>query len=92
VRDGARVQIIPVQKLDAIEAQDGCVAWKTGARSVLEARTLRFVRAHRSHLVRIDALARIEPFDSARHIGILPDGSPIPLSREGSARWKESPG
>lgn len=102
VRDGARVQIIPVEKLDAIEAQDDYVALKTEGKTFLKAQTLaglaaaldpkRFVRVHRSHLVRVDALARIEPFGSGSHIGILHDGSRVPLSREGYARLKESLG
>ena len=102
VRDGARVQIIPVEKLDAVEAQDDYVALKTEGKTFLKAQTLaslaaaldpkRFVRVHRSHLVRIDALARIEPFGSGSHIGILHDGSRVPLSREGYARLKESLG
>jgi len=99
VRDGARVQIIPLEKLDAVEAQDDYVALKTEGKAFLKAQTLaslaaaldpkRFVRVHRSHLVRIDALARIEPFGSGSHVGILHDGSRVPLSREGYARLKE---
>ncbi len=99
VRDGARVQIIPVEKLDAVEAQDDYVALKSEGRTFLKAQTLgslaaaldpkRFVRVHRSHLVRIDALARIEPFGRGSHIGILNDGSRVPLSREGYARLRE---
>ena len=99
VRDGVRVQIIPVEKLDAVEAQDDYVALKTEGKAFLKAQTLaslaaaldpkRFVRVHRSHLVRIDALARIEPFGSGSHVGILHDGSRVPLSREGYARLKE---
>ncbi len=99
VRDGARVQIIPVERLDAIEAQDDYVALKSEGRTFLKAQTLaslaaaldpkRFVRVHRSHLVRIDALARIEPFGSGSHVAILGDGSRVPLSREGYGRLKE---
>ena len=99
VRDGSRVHVIPVDKLDAAEAQDDYVALKTEGRTYLKAQTLtslsaaldqaRFVRVHRSHLLRIDALARLEPVGSGSHVAVLTDGSRVPVSREGYARLKE---
>jgi two-component system LytT family response regulator len=99
VRDGIRVHVIPVEKLDAAEAQDDYVALKTEGRSYLKPQTLtslaasldpaRFVRVHRSHLLRIDALARLEPAGSGSHVAVLANGSRIPVSREGYARLKE---
>ncbi|HTY41744.1 MAG TPA: response regulator [Thermoanaerobaculia bacterium] len=98
VRDGSRVHIIPVEKLDAVEAQDDYVALKSEGRTYLKQQTLaslaaaldpsRFVRVHRSHLVRLDALARLEAFGKAGHVAILADGSRIPVSREGHARLR----
>lgn len=53
---------------------------------------VRFVRVHRSHLLRLDALARIEPLGAGGHVAVLADGTRIPVSREGYARLKEKLG
>jgi len=99
VRDGSRVHIIPVESLDAAEAQDDYVALKSGGKTYLKAQTLaslaasldpaRFVRVHRSHLLRLAVLARLEAYAKGSHVAILADGSRVPVSREGHARLKE---
>jgi two-component system, LytTR family, response regulator len=99
VRDGARVHIIPVARLDAAEAQDDYVALKSEGKVCLKQQTLsslaaaldpkRFVRVHRSHLIRLDVLARLEVYAKGSYIAILADGSRVPVSREGHARLKE---
>jgi two-component system LytT family response regulator len=99
VRDGPRVHVIPAERLDAIEAQDDYVALKSGGKSYLKAQTLaslaasldpdRFVRVHRSHVVRLDAVARIEPYGRTSHVAVLTDGTRVPVSREGHARLRD---
>jgi two-component system LytT family response regulator len=41
----------------------------------------RFVRIHRSYLLNLERLARIEPDGSDTRTAILPDGSRLPVSR-----------
>jgi two-component system, LytTR family, response regulator len=99
VRDGPRVHIIPVERLDAVEAQDDYVGLKSGGRTYLKPQTLssleaaldpgRFVRVHRSHLARLDAIVRLEALAGGSHVAILADGSRVPVSREGYARLKD---
>jgi two-component system LytT family response regulator len=99
VRDGSRIHIIPVDRLDAVEAQDDYVALKTAGTTYLKAQTLaslaaeldpaRFVRVHRSHLVRLEALARLETAASGAGVAILTDGTRVPVSREGHARLRD---
>ena len=98
VKDGTKVTLIPVTKLDFAEAQDDYVALATGGKKHLKQQTIasleasldpeRFVRIHRSYLVNFERVARIEPFGKDSRIAILHDGARLPVSRAGYARLK----
>jgi two-component system LytT family response regulator len=98
VRDGARVHFIPVEKLLAARAQDDYVELSSEGKKFLKSQTLanlasgldprHFVRVHRSHLVRVDAIARLEAYAKGSYVAILTDGSRVPVSREGHGRLK----
>ncbi|MBI4874244.1 MAG: response regulator transcription factor [Acidobacteria bacterium] len=99
VQDGARVHVVPVDKLDWVEAQDDYVALHSQGRvylkqqtiSSLEARldAMRFLRIHRSAIVNLERVARIEPYTKDSRLAILSDGAKLPVSRAGYARLKE---
>jgi len=99
VRDGSRVQIIPVNKLDYAEAQDDYVSLHSEKKSYLKQQTIssleaaldpaRFVRVHRSFIVNIERISKIEPYTKDTRVVLLSDGSQIPVSRAGYARLKE---
>ena len=99
VRDGAKVHVVPVDKLDYVEAQDDYVRLVAQGARHLKQQTLaeleaaldprRFVRIHRSYLLNIDRLARIELYAKDSRIAILHDGTKLPLSRAGYARVQE---
>lgn len=98
VRDGSRVHVIPADRIECLEAQDDYVAVRTGGTRYLKAQTLaalsatldpvRFLRVHRSYVVNIDHLSRIELYAKNSHVAVLSDGSRIPVSREGHSRLK----
>lgn len=98
VRDGTRVHVVPVGKVDLVEAQDDYVSLKTEGRKLLKQQTIggladaldpsRFVRVHRSFIVNIDRLDRLELYSKGSYVAILADGSRIPVSREGYGRLK----
>jgi two-component system LytT family response regulator len=98
VRDGAKVHVIQADKLDFAEAQDDYVALHAGGRAHLKQQTLsdleasldptRFVRIHRSYLLNLDRLARIESEGGEPRAVILGDGTRLPLSRSGYGRLK----
>jgi two-component system LytT family response regulator len=102
VRDGTRLHLIPSEKLDYAEAQDDYLVLKSEGKKYRKAQTLaslagaldpgRFVRVHRSYLVNLDRLQRIELYAKNSHVAILADGTRIPLSREGKARLKSALG
>ena len=99
VKDGTRVQIIPVVKLDYAEAQDDYVALASQGKKHLKQQTISsleaaldpkdFVRIHRSYLVNLERVARLEPYSKDSHVVILNDGVRLPVSRAGYARLKE---
>jgi two-component system LytT family response regulator len=99
VRDGPNIRVIPVDKLDFAEAQDDDVLFKTEGKKYRKPQTLaslaetldpaRFPRVHRSYVINLDRLQRVELYAKNSHIAILADGSRIPVSREGHARLRE---
>jgi two-component system LytT family response regulator len=98
VRDGAKVHIIPVEKLDYVEAQDDYIALRSEKKNYLKQQTIssieaqldsdRFARLHRSYIVNLDRIARIEPYTKDSRVAVLQDGTQIPVSRSGHARLK----
>jgi len=99
VRDGARVHVIPAPKLDFAEARDDAVRLVAGGAEYLKQQRLadleatldsrRFVRIHRSYLLNLDRLARIELYAKDSRIAILADGTKLPISRAGYARLRK---
>lgn len=97
VREGAKVHVIAAGKLDYAEAQDDYVALRSEGRTWLKQQTIasleaalhprRFVRLHRSYLVNIERITRIEPNTKDTWIAVLTDGSQIPVSRGGYTRF-----
>jgi two-component system LytT family response regulator len=100
VRDGARVHVIPAQRIDYVQAQDDYVAYHTEGREYLKEQTLaeaeesldpaKFVRVHRSYLLNLERLARVELDERENRIAILTTGERIPVSRTGHARLTEA--
>jgi two-component system LytT family response regulator len=99
VRDGSKVTFISLDKLDYVQAQDDYVELKTEGRSYLKQQTLsslenqldpkRFFRIHRSFLLPLDRLARLEQGLTDSWAAILRDGTKLPVSKSGYAKLKE---
>jgi two-component system LytT family response regulator len=98
VRDGAKVHVIASGKLDFAEAQDDYVALHSEGRGWLKQQTIasleaaldpaRFLRSHRSYLVNIEKITRVEPNTKDTWTAILLDGSRVPMSRGGYAKFR----
>jgi two-component system LytT family response regulator len=88
-----------VQRIDYIEAQDDYVQVSAAGRKRTRQQTLgelaalldpmRFVRVHRSYIVNLDSLARVEPYGKDSRVVVLKDGTRIPVSRAGYERLRE---
>jgi two-component system LytT family response regulator len=99
VKDGAKVHIIPIEKLDYVEAQDDYIALRSEKKNYLKQQTIssaeaqldpkRFVRIHRSYIVNLERIARIEPYTKDSRIAVLNDGTQLPVSRSGHVKLKE---
>jgi len=96
VKDGTRVTLIPVPKVDYVEAQDDYVALASQGKKHLKQQTIAsleacldpksFVRIHRSYIVNLERVARIEPYGKDSRLAILADGTRLPVSRNCYAR------
>lgn len=99
VRDGSRVFVIPTEKIDYIEAQDDYVAIRSEGTSHLKKQRLsdlqaaldpkKFVRIHRSYILNVDRLARLELYAKDSRMAILKDGTKLQVSRSGYEALKE---
>ena len=98
IREEARVHVVPVELLDFIEAQDDYLSFACAGKRLRKQQTLaelaeqldpaRFVRVHRSFVLNIERLARIEPYAKDSWLAILGDGARLPVSRSGYERLK----
>ena len=96
IRDGAKVHVIPVDRIDYVEAQDDYVGFRAEGRLYLKDQTLanvetsldpaHFVRIHRSYLLNVERIARVELYAKDSRVAILRDGTRLPVSRAGYAR------
>ncbi len=93
------IQVIPAVRVDYIEADDDAIVIATGGTKVRKLQSIgdlageldpdRFVRIHRSYLLNIERIEKIEPYAKDSRVAILRDGSRLPVSRSGYARLKE---
>lgn len=96
--DGA-IDVVPVARVDYVEASDDAVVIATTGRKLRKQQPIgelgetldpaRFVRIHRSYLLNIDRLEKIETYAKDSRIAILRDGTRLPVSRSGYARLRE---
>jgi two-component system, LytTR family, response regulator len=102
IRDGAEIAIIPVAAVDYLKAEDDYVEVFHEGRSTLTQQTLQsfetsldpreFVRVHRSYVLNVRRVARIEPWGSGSKLALLHDGRSVPVSRSGEARLRAALG
>jgi two-component system LytT family response regulator len=96
VRDGSRVHVLATEKIDYVQAQDDYVAFRCEGKEFLKEQTLaqveatfdpaKFVRIHRSYLLNLDRLARVELDERESRVAVLTDGRRLPVSKSGYAR------
>lgn len=99
VRDGTRVHVVPADSIDWIEAQDDYVEIHAAGKAHLKNGRMAeleqgldpslFLRVHRSFIVNVGAIARIEAPTRDSWCAVLKDGKRIPVSRSGYQKLKD---
>lgn len=99
VKNGNNIKIIPVGDILYFEAYDDYVKIFTKDGYSLKKKTMgffeqslnpkQFVRVHRSYIVQIAQITKIETLEKDSHIAILKNGVKIPLSKTGYPKLKE---
>lgn len=99
VKDGPKVTVVPLDRLDWVQAQDDYVLLRTEGKNLLKQQTLasleaqldpaRYIRVHRSFILNLDRLAKVEQDGKEHREAILRDGTRLPISRAGYQRLRE---
>ncbi len=98
VKNGSKIKIIPVHDIFYLEAADDYVKIHTHEGYFLKNKTMnhfeqvldgqQFVRSHRSYIVNVQQITRIDPYEKDNHIAILRSGLKVPVSRGGYGKLK----
>jgi two-component system, LytTR family, response regulator len=99
VRKGNAINLIPVEEIRYVEAQDDYVMIYHSGGKALKQQTMKacednlsktdFVRIHRSFIVKVGEIKRIEPYGKDNYVAILQSGDKLPVSRAGFKHLKE---
>lgn len=102
VKTGAKIKIIPVSSIIYLEADDDYVKIHTDEGLLMKNKTMasfeeqldpaEFIRVHRSFIVKIDQIARLEPYEKDSYMAILADGRQVSVSKSGYSRLKQTLG
>ncbi len=102
VKKGSNLVILPVGAVYYIEAYDDYVKVHTKEGFYLKKKTMahyekvldsaQFVRVHRSFLINLQELTRIEPLSKDSHVAMLKSGVRIPLSESGYSKLRQALG
>lgn len=98
VKTGGKIKIVPIPELQYLEAADDYVKLHTKEGVFLKNKTMsyfeqtlnpgQFVRTHRSYIVNVQEITRIDPYEKENHMAILKSGAQIPVSKAGYAKLK----
>lgn len=99
VKKGTNIVILPIHTVYYLEAFDDYVKIHTKDGFYLKKKTMafyektldasQFVRVHRSYLLNLQELTKIEPLEKDNHVALLKSGVRIPLSQSGYGKLKE---
>jgi len=93
IKKSGKIHVISTDEISYLEAQDDYVMIYTESERFLKQQTMKyfekhldgesFIRVHRSYIINVTSIERIEPYEKTNFILILKDGSKVPVSRSG---------
>jgi two-component system LytT family response regulator len=99
VKENNHIKIIPTNNIRYLEAADDYVKIHTADGSFLKNKTMgyfeemlesqNFVRIHRSYIVNIQLITRIDPYEKESHLAVLSIGLKLPVSKSGYVKLKQ---
>jgi two-component system, LytTR family, response regulator len=102
VKINGKIKIIPIADIHYLEAADDYVKIITSEGSFLKNKTMsffdntldqqQFARVHRSYILNVNQVTRIEPYEKENHLAILRSGAKVPVSKTGYPRLKAALG
>jgi two-component system LytT family response regulator len=98
VKLAGKIRIIPTEDIHYLEAADDYVKIHTKDGAFLKNKTMghfesvlsknQFVRTHRSFMINITEITRIDPYEKDNHLAILKSGGRVPVSKTGYVKLK----
>jgi len=102
VKTGNHIDVIPTEEIIHVEAQDDYVEFHTVKGRFLKKETMtqleqqlpsdKFLRIHRSHIIRLDQMKKLEKYGKESYMVILKDGTRVQVSKSRIKRLKEQLG
>ncbi|MEO7266017.1 MAG: response regulator [Ferruginibacter sp.] len=99
VNMSGKIHIIPINEVQYLEAADDYVKIHTASGSFLKNKTMAFfetvlpaglfVRTHRSYIIHVQEITRIDPYEKDSHLAILRSGAKLPVSKNGYGKLKK---
>jgi two-component system LytT family response regulator len=99
VRVKNEIKIIPTHEVSFFEAEDDYIAIHTASGKYLKKMTmksledaldpLKFVRVHRSYLISLNEITKIEPYERDNYLVLLRSGKKVPVSKTGYSRLRQ---
>ncbi len=102
VKTGSKIRIIPIHEVQYLEADDDYVKVHTADGVFLKNKTMsyfeqtldprQFVRTHRSYIVNVQIITRLDAYEKESYLAVLNTGSPslvtVPVSKTGYTQLK----
>ena len=98
VKTAGRIRIIPLHEIQYLEAADDYVKLHTREGSFLKKKTMNyfeqvldpnlFVRTHRSFIINVQQITRIDAYEKENQLAILTSGAKVPVSKTGYVKLK----